>query len=183
MLSEEQWSRVGDGIKAGRYNLLVGAGVSLDSKSVITGMDLPTGRGLAVELAAALPGVNAGSSLNRLRKAMTPEQVDQLITRRFVGCVPGPTVEAIAAFRWKRVFTLNVDDALERAYETRPSMVQAIRTYNHDAPYEGVRDLGVLPVIHLHGWSREPDRGYVSIYRNTPVTWRATTCGRTSCLT
>jgi len=161
MLSEDQWARVGDGIKAGRYNLLVGAGVSLDSKSVDTGKDLPTGKGLAVELAAALPGVNAGSSLNRLKKAMTQEQVDQLITRRFVGCVPGPTVEALAAFRWKRVFTLNVDDALERAYETRPSPVQAVRSYNHDAPYESVRDLGVLPVVHLHGWAREPERGYV----------------------
>ena len=161
MLSEEQWARVGDGIKAGRYNLLIGAGVSLDSKSRASGKELPTGKGLAADLSAALPDVNAGSSLNRLRRAMTPEQVDQLITQRFVDCIPGPTVEALAAFRWKRVFTLNVDDALERAYETRPSQVQAIRSYNHDARYEGMRDLGVLPIIHLHGWAREPDRGYV----------------------
>lgn len=168
MLSEEQWTQVGDGIKAGHYNLLVGAGVSLDSKSsifdnegLVTYKELPSGKGLAAELAAALPGVNADSSLSRLKKAMTPEQVDRLITKRFAGCIPGPTVEALAAFRWKRVFTLNIDDALERAYETRPSPVQALKSYTHKAVYESVRDLRLLPVMHLHGWAKEPEDGYV----------------------
>lgn len=161
MLSAEQWIRVGDGIKAGRYNLLLGAGVSRDSCNAVTGAAYPTGTGLAAEFAAAIPGMRADASLSRLRKAMKPEQVRPLITERFTPSTPGVTVQALAGFRWKRVFTLNVDDALERAYETRALPVQAVKTYNHDALFESEHNLGVLPVIHLHGWAREPEKDYV----------------------
>lgn len=161
MLSVEQWDRVGDGIKAGRYNLLLGAGVSRDSSNAVTGLNYPSGTELAAEFAAAIPGMAPTASLSRLRKAMRPEQVGPLITDRFSPSTPGSTVRAIADFRWKRVFTLNVDDALERAYETRPLPVQSLKPYNHDALFESEHNLGVLPVIHLHGWAREPDKDYV----------------------
>lgn len=161
MLTDEQWIRVGDGIKAGRYNLLLGAGVSRDSCNALTGVAYPTGTGLAAEFAAAIPGMRPDASLSRLRKAMKPEQVKPLITDRFTPSTPGATVQALTGFRWKRVFTLNVDDALETAYETRALPVQAIKPFNHDALFESEHNLGVLPVIHLHGWAREPEKDYV----------------------
>ncbi|MEQ9245105.1 MAG: SIR2 family protein, partial [Nitratireductor sp.] len=155
------WHLVGDALKAGRYNLLLGAGVSLDSQSGFHGENCPSAGALANALQDALPGVRKGSSINRLYRSMAPEQVEALITKRFVGCTPGDTVRAIAGFRWKRVFTLNVDDALEQAYETRPLPVQLYRTFNHVSVYESVRDLRVLPIVHLHGWAREPEHGYI----------------------
>ena len=161
MLSDEQWDRMGDGIKAGRYNLLLGAGVSRDSCNATTGIGYPTGTGLAAEFAAAIPGMRADASLSRLRKAMKPEQVRPLITERFTPSTPGPTVKALAGFRWKRVFTLNVDDALESAYEARSSPTQTLSPYNHDALFESEHNASILPVVHLHGWAREPEKDYV----------------------
>ncbi len=58
--------------------------------------------------------MRAGSSLSRLYRNFTKDQVDEHITARFGDCKPGPTVKAIPNFRWKRIFTLNVDDALGR---------------------------------------------------------------------
>lgn len=155
------WHLVGDTLKAGRYNLLLGAGVSLDSQSGLPGKSCPSTGQLMEALQEALPGVRRGSSINRLYRSMTAEQVETLITKRFAGCISGDTVKAISDFRWKRVFTLNVDDALEHAYETRPLPVQLYRPFNYVAGYQDVRDLRILPIVHLHGWAREPDHGYV----------------------
>jgi len=155
------WQLVGDALKAGRYNLLLGAGVSLDSPSGSLGENCPSVGTLTDTLQRELPGVRKGSGLNRLYRSMTAEQIDALITKRFAGCAPGPTVQAIAGFRWKRVFTLNIDDALERAYETRPLPVQQYKTFNHIDGYESVRDLRLLPIVHLHGWARRPADRYI----------------------
>ena len=34
-------------------------------------------------------------------------------------------------------------------------------SYNYDDLFEDARDLSVLPIAHLHGWARQPERGYV----------------------
>ena len=161
MLSDKQWDLVGDAVLSGRYNLLVGAGISLDSGSGFVGKNCPSGRGLASELASVIPGIHPSSNLSRIRRAMNSEQVADLITKRFTGCSPGNTVKALTKFRWKRIFTLNIDDALERAYELEQPPIQTFKSYNHDSLYESERDLRLLPIIHLHGWAREPDRGYI----------------------
>ena len=161
MISDDQWRLVGEAIGAGRYNLLLGAGVSLDSPSGLPGRDCPSAGQLVAELGDVLPNMRRGASLQRLKRAMTPEQVGEHITKRFAGCGAGPTVRAIAGFRWKRIFTLNVDDALERAYDEQRPPVQEIVSYNYDDLFEDARDLSVLPIAHLHGWARQPERGYV----------------------
>ncbi len=161
MFSESEWRLVGDALKVGRYNLLLGAGVSLDSGSGLSGQNCLSASGLTAALQKELPGVRKGSGLNRLYRAMTPEQVDMQITRRFANCIPGATVNAIAGFRWKRIFTLNVDDALERAYETQALPIQISQPLNYNSEYRDVRDLRVLPIVHLHGFARQPGDGYV----------------------
>ncbi len=135
--------------------------MSLDSQSGLPNEKCPAAGGLAKALQDALPGVRPGSSLNRLYRTMKPEQIEQQITNRFRGCVPGDTVKEIAKFRWKRIFTLNVDDALERAYETKELSVQSVRPFNYVDPYESIRDLRVLPIVHLHGWARRPEDEYI----------------------
>lgn len=160
-MNEREWEAAGSALKTGRYNLLLGAGVSLDSASGISGETCPSGGGLAKLLQEAAPSVRSGSSLNRTYRTLKADQIEQLITRRFSGCAAGATAQKIASFRWKRVFTLNVDDALENAYETRPLTVQELRVFNYTDPYESVRDLRSLPLVHLHGWARRPEDGYV----------------------
>lgn len=121
-MNEIDWEFVGQAIRSGQYNLLLGAGVSLDSTSGRPAMCLPGAGALRDELASALPGVRPNSSLSRLyRVANDKNLVDALITKRFINCTPGNTVSAITKFNWRRIFTLNIDDALESAYRSNPN--------------------------------------------------------------
>ena len=160
-MNETDWELIGGALKAGHYNLLIGAGVSLDSPSGVAGENCPTAGKLTSILQAALPRVRTGSSLNRLCRTMTDDERDQLITKRFSGCKPGPTVEAIAKFRWKRIFTLNVDDALEAAYDNQALPVQGYTSFNFNDAYESIRNLRTTPIIHLHGWANRVKDGYI----------------------
>jgi SIR2-like domain len=160
-VNETEWDLVGGALKAGHYNLLIGAGASMDSPSGVIGQKCPSAGMLQSLLQDALPKVRKGSSLNRLCRTMTPEQKDELITKRFSNCRPGPTVQAIAEFRWKRIFTLNVDDALESSYDSQELPVQNYTVFNFNDAYESIRDLRTTPIIHLHGWAQRPRDGYI----------------------
>jgi hypothetical protein len=156
-----EWELIGAALKAGHYNLLLGAGVSLDSPSGFKGENCLSAGQLQSKLQDALPRVRAGSSLNRLCRTMTETEKDQLLTQRFRNCQPGPTVQAIANFRWKRIFTLNIDDALEAAYDSQSLPVQRYHPFNFNDPYESLRDLRTTPIIHLHGWAKRHEDGYI----------------------
>lgn len=156
------WDLIGPALKAGRYNLLLGAGVSLDSMSGILSEKCPSAGTLRDILQKDLPDVRAGSSLNRLFRAMTDEQTERLITKRFSLCQPGPSVEAITKFRWRRIFTLNVDDTLEAAYDhNKATALQSYVPFNYVDAYEDIRELDVVPIIHLHGWAQRPKDKYI----------------------
>ncbi len=161
LVADVQWDLVGQALASGSYNLLLGAGVSLDSESGFKGETCPSANGLRDILQPELPGIRANSSLNRLYKGMSDDQKLQLITNRFVGCTPGPTVQAIARFRWRRIFTFNVDDALEAAYEASSLPPQKFKSLNFTNFYSESRDPTTVPIIHLHGFAREPKSGYV----------------------
>ena len=159
--TQMDWDQVGQTLRAGQYNLLLGAGVSRDSLSGNATGELPGAGGLRVELAAAMPGVREGSSLNRLYRSLKKaDRVDELITSRFINCVPGDTVKKITEFRWRRIFTLNIDDALENAYLVNPKGQQP-QSFNFNDPFEELRDRSQVPIIHLHGFSIRADDGYV----------------------
>ena len=160
-MNDADWELVGTALRAGQYNLLIGAGVSLDSQSGIAGENCPSAGTLRQLLEDRMPRVRKGSSLNRLYRTMNQKEKDELITRRFTSCKPGPSVNAIANFRWKRIFTLNVDDALETAYDEKPLPVQDYKLYNYCDPYESIRDIRITPIIHLHGHASRPDDGYI----------------------
>lgn len=155
------WNLVGDAIATGKYNLLLGAGVSLDSPSGIPGENCPSAGRLQKLLSDIQPKMRSGSSLSRLYKTLNAKEVDEQITSRFANCAAGETITAISRFRWRRVFTLNVDDALEMAYETASVPTQIAQPVIFIEPYAEIRDLRVLPIVHLHGYARKPEAGYV----------------------
>ena len=149
---------VASSVRAGDYNLFLGAGVSLDS----TGGDnkpLPSGWRLQEALCGAA-GISVNSALQRAFSALNENQVDTLITKRFSPCKCGPSLKRLPSFLWKRIFTLNVDDALEDAYAVNGALQKADPLHFKDAFSES-RTLDNVPIIHLHGWARTPDRGYV----------------------
>lgn len=145
-------------IRAGEYNLFFGAGISLDATNG-RGETLPSGKDFKNEL-CKLTGARSSSSLQRVFSALTPDQVQKHVTERFLRCTPGPSVEKLPTFIWRRVFTLNIDDVLEAVY-TQPGNLQTPEPFHFRDTYEEIRTLDNIPIVHLHGWARQPKKGYV----------------------
>ncbi len=143
-------------LRAGQYNLLLGAGFSMNSKNVKG--PLPSGDELLGDLAKATNAKK--SSLQRLYSLLTPTQVKELITDRYVGAVPGETAKLMASFVWRRVFTWNIDDVLENLYKDKQALQRVVPKHFNDV-YTDPQSLEELFIIHLHGFVGTPERGYV----------------------
>jgi hypothetical protein len=159
MLDASVAVRVRDALFLQKYNLLLGAGVSLDSTDR-RNAKLVGAEELRQQL-CALTGARATSPLWRVAGLLTPDQVEANITARYLGCRAGPTVRELTRFPWKTAFTLNVDDALENAYETEPKRLQSLVPINYTREYETFTNPQELPLVHLHGSVRLAEERYV----------------------
>jgi hypothetical protein len=151
-------ARLARSIRRGRYNLLVGAGVSLDSSDHL-GQKLPSATKLTQGL-CALKDARAGTSLQRVFSTLTDQEIEDHLVNVFADCRAGETVLGIPSFLWRRVFTLNVDDALEAAYRS-PGARQNAVTFNFSDEFTDAVDPLELRLIHLHGVASRPMDGFV----------------------
>jgi hypothetical protein len=157
-LDDVALNRLAASVRAGEYNLLIGAGVSLGSLGG-DGRPLPTGKELTDEL-CKLKDVRSGTNLQRVFELLNDGEVKSQITDRFSNCKPGPAVLSIPKFPWRRIFTLNVDDALENAYK-QGGALQDFTTKNYRDAFEESRELTDVPIIHIHGYAKKPSDGYI----------------------
>ncbi|WP_454648412.1 P-loop NTPase [Bradyrhizobium liaoningense] len=156
-ISEEQHASFVSSLRAGQYNLLLGAGASMDSSN--SRGNLPSGTTFRNDL-AVLKQANSNQPLQKIFSLLTPSEIKEHVTERFSNCSPGLTYQLLASFVWKRAFTFNIDDAMEAAYRSETAK-QTILSYNFDDEYEDDRTLDELPLVHLHGDVTRPVRGYV----------------------
>jgi hypothetical protein len=159
MLTESQLEEVKASLFSGQYNLLLGSGVSLDSfdrnKKQLIGVSELT------EELCALKGARAGTTLARVSLLLSKEETKEQLTDRYIGCKPGETVSRLTNFIWKSVFTFNIDDTLEAAYETQQRPRQIVESLNYDTVYQSPANRSQLPIVHLHGFVREQEKGFV----------------------
>lgn len=147
---------------SGSYNLLLGSGVSLDSENG-RGEKLRDSEQLRLDL-CKITGAPDATKLHRVYPLLTDPQRDEELVKRFSDCQPGPSLRDVPRFLWRRAFTFNIDDVLEKVYETTPLSKQTIIPLNFDSPLEPTPVKGELHAVHLHGWVRRPDRGFVFSY-------------------
>jgi SIR2-like domain len=159
MLSDDVFESLRNGIFSGRYHLLLGSGVSLDSESQ-TGEPLMGATKLAKTL-NDLKKTPQSTPLSRVCGALSEDEVKTYLTDQYYGCRPGETVRNIPKFLWRSIFTFNIDDCVEAAYERNGDRQQELITVNYDQPYQTSQDASKLQVVHLHGYSREPKTPYV----------------------
>jgi hypothetical protein len=150
--------QIKDTLLVGRYSLFLGAGANFGSKDG-RGQDMPLSDDLRKEL-VALKNLKPTSSLARAYALLTQGEIDTHITERFSNCTPNPATLRLPQFLWKRIYTLNVDDCLEKAFQQNPGY-QSIEVKTHRTIYSDANDVASLQVIHTHGWSGRPDDGYV----------------------
>jgi hypothetical protein len=159
MLDNDLAKRVKDALHTQKYNLLLGSGISLDSTDH-TGRPLQSAEDLRKNL-CHLTGARDSSPLWRVSSLLDKAQIKDHITTPYLGCKAGPTAKSITRFAWRSAYTLNIDDALENAYETNQSRIQTIIPINYSRDFETFRNPQELPLIHLHGTTRRPDEDYV----------------------
>jgi hypothetical protein len=157
-LTPEQLDRLAASLRAGEYNLLLGAAASLGSTNS-DGKPIPLADPYRLEL-CQLKGAKEGHSLQRIYQTLNADEVEQHVTARFSGCTPGPALRALPTFLWKRIFTLNIDDALEAAY-ANSDRYQIPKKYNYRDTYEENSDRSNIQIIHLHGHVQRPEDGYI----------------------
>jgi hypothetical protein len=160
MLDDSLSDAVIQGLYSQQYHLLAGAGVSLDAKDRSGKENLVDAEQLRKSL-CDLVRVSSSSPLWRVAGYLTKEQVAAHLTKPFFGCIPGPTAENIARLIWKSIFTLNIDDVLENAYARNTSRKQDAISVNYTKEFEIYRNPRELPIIHIHGFTRQPEDKYV----------------------
>jgi hypothetical protein len=145
------------GLRSGQYNLLLGAGTSMDSHNAFG--NYPTGEALKVEL-CALKKTSNKYSLQKVFDLLSESEIKSHITDRFLGGTPGETAKLISSFLWKRAFTWNIDDVIESAYKL-PGSKQRLESLHFNSDYQEFLDLSTLIYVHLHGSALTPEAGYV----------------------
>lgn len=156
-ISENQRSSFLRALTTGHYTLLLGSGISTDSRNA-RGL-LPTANQLRVDL-CRLKGAPEGTQLQTVFSTLTPDEIREHVTERFLNCTPGPSLKKFPSFLWRRAFTFNIDDAFEAVYSNASSL-QSLVSYNYDDPYVDSRTLTSLSLVHLHGYTQLDDRKYV----------------------
>ncbi len=156
-ISEDQHEAFRSALAAGQYNLLLGAGASMDASNKLG--PIPSGDVFKEDLCRAT-GASTKHSLQRVFSLLKGKQVDDLVTARFVGCKPGRTANLISHFLWKRIFTWNIDDVLQNYYEKNKTK-QHLKTIHYKDEFSEASGLNELMSIHLHGTVLHPDKGYI----------------------
>lgn len=144
---------------SGQYNLLLGSGASLDSTDK-NGRLLKSASDLSKQL-CELKGLESNTPLSRVSLLLEEEEIDKYLTKPYLGCRPGETVKRLANYVWKTIYTFNIDDALEAAYETKIHPKQKLEIINFDEPYRNPPKKNLLLSVHLHGFTRQWEKGYV----------------------
>jgi tetratricopeptide (TPR) repeat protein len=149
-------------VREGNAFLLLGAGTSATS-TVGNREKVKLGKALA-EILAEMSGLPYSNEPlpevleSVLGARISQRQFSDLLIREYTKINPSKELNRLLKYSWRRVYTWNVDDALENA----AAGVQVRRYLNGLADkvssYEGIE---YVQVIHLHGEALKPEHGFI----------------------
>jgi hypothetical protein len=138
-------------VSQGGYNLLLGAGASADSKNPF-GNDIPMAAELSDDLAKEFKVPGDGGLLATYDRACRDGRTDdvyQYLRKRMHGCKAAGWYQDLVRVPWSRIWTLNIDDVVENAYQSAGSSAWSRpQTLSWD---DGYREGDSLQIVHLHG--------------------------------
>jgi hypothetical protein len=148
-------------VNDGNVVLLLGAGTSATSINA-QGQKVKLGKALAGELAEMAGFPYAGEDLpdvvQAINQRISDVQLHQLFRTEFTRIVPAAELNELFQYSWRRLYTWNIDDAIENVR----SPIQLRRYYNGMSDSVAI-DEGIeyLHVIHLHGEAAKPEHGFI----------------------
>ncbi|MEU0629980.1 SIR2 family protein [Streptomyces sp. NPDC005989] len=154
LLTTRQLHSLKTAARNGSYHVLLGAGASRGARNQHG--DVPMARALVEALAKEYPDVPINVAEDTLMRAYQRSVIgsSREAVWRFLKKVFGDVQHAdwftdLISLPWRRIWTLNVDDAAERAYRSSPlARYRAARTISWDEEFS---ETGDLEIIHLHG--------------------------------
>lgn len=147
------------GLVRGRYHSLLGAGASVGGSSE-DGTPLPGAVALAAEMedmfdlpAAGAAGLRRLYAAARGRTARNGASLDAYLKARFTNTTPPDWMKYLVQIPWAQIWTLNIDDCVERAYNSwRHQARQSVNSISWTERHRTARPaLDETLLIHLHG--------------------------------
>lgn len=162
LLPSNDWTALLEGIVRKKYQILLGAGFSLEVEDRL-GRSLPGGDDLRDELIAEFglvvsPGERVDLSrayqAARRRLSVNGQTLEDWLRFRFTETTPPVWYSALRSLPTQCIWTLNIDDAVERSDPSRFRAVTFADKHKTFPPSQ-------VPVVHLHGSAREPEKGLI----------------------
>lgn len=162
-ITQEDWQALLEGMVGHEYHLLVGAGINTGCTGG-DGKPIPNSNTLANQLITDFGLETQGEDVGLKRayenieglRAQQGRNRDQYFKDRFSNCTPS-WQSSIFNLGWRRIWTLNVDDVLENAFDEYVSETKSQRKYNRYAWNEPFVELGRenddVQIVHLHGFA------------------------------
>lgn len=146
----------------GNCILLLGAGASfnsLDSRK----RPILMGEELSKELCAEIGITHQPGQLPKvyeIAKRKLGAKLVNFLEDKFSGTTPSNELNRIARYVWQRIYTLNIDDATEIAFQRNSN--QTVKTLNRTDPWKEIdQQLARLDIIKLNGCINRPTDGFI----------------------
>ncbi|MFZ1438532.1 MAG: SIR2 family protein [Candidatus Microthrix subdominans] len=161
-METHDFERIAQGVALGKYNLLLGAGASVGCSN--SNGPVPSSAELE-KLLHELSGRTQGSpvGLQRAYEAAVRHSsamiVEDLLRSRFASVEPSNWHQQLPLLPWETIWTFNIDDSVEYAYQGQHDRLQKGRTTVWSEPplaRAGLAD--EVPIVHLHGYIGEIHR-------------------------
>lgn len=139
-------------IKAGELILFLGAGASYGCKTA-TGQPVPMAETLASQMAIAAGFPYEGEPLDQVYEAARGKlgaRLDGLLQASFKHVTPSFEYDRLAAYPWKRIYTLNIDDGLDKSL-IRYSQQRVNKLSSQDQVVERNQFFETVEYIKLNG--------------------------------
>jgi len=163
------------GLHEGRYNLLLGAGSSYGCFGG-DGAELKDGATLSTQISTEFDlGLNADEAKKlplTYEEALSaePARFKTWLRKRFTGCAP-TWQSLIFKIHWERIWTFNIDDVLENAFDLNRTANLALETQPLDWKDKVVpldSKPSSLQIIYLHGRASEVGKPNKSLVFSIP---------------
>lgn len=158
----------------GKLILFLGAGASRTSK-MRNGENVTDGKNLARYLAekASLPyGDESLDQVYSAARSKMEARLDEVLLECFRFCTPSEEYKRLSEYSWRRIYTLNIDDALDNALSRHPKQNVSIRlgvdpVENQDPFFDR------LDLVKLNGCAKQLHRGIIF----SPLEYAQSTAG------